>query len=108
MIVLKGYDILAQVYESVNSEVYRAIRTVDNQPVMLKILKQEYPTTQELTHYKQEYKTICGLNFEGAIKAYGLETYRRTPVIILEDFGGISLKKWLEGKLFKPCTPNSG
>lgn len=54
MIVLKGYDILAQVYESVNSEVYRAIRTVDNQPVMLKILKQEYPTAQELTHYKQE------------------------------------------------------
>lgn len=49
MIVLKGYDILAQVYESVNSEVYRAIRTVDNQPVILKILKQEYPTTQELT-----------------------------------------------------------
>ncbi|MFM7791423.1 MAG: serine/threonine protein kinase, partial [Microcystis panniformis] len=38
------------------------------------------------------------LNFEGAIKAYGLETYRRTPVIILEDFGGISLKKWLGGK----------
>ncbi|MGV2390772.1 MAG UNVERIFIED_CONTAM: hypothetical protein LVR29_28985 [Microcystis novacekii LVE1205-3] len=92
----------------------RPIRTVDNQPVMLKILKQEYPTTQELTHYKQEYKTICGLNFEGAIKAYGLETYRRTPVIILEDFGGVSLKKWLEGKplafkgLFKSCTPNSG
>ncbi|MDJ0546750.1 MAG: AAA family ATPase, partial [Microcystis sp. M53601_WE4] len=98
MIVLNGYDILAQIYESVNSEVYRAIRTADNQPVMLKILKQEYPTAQQLTHYKQEYKTICGLNFEGAIKAYGLETYRRTPVIILEDFGGISLKKWLEGK----------
>lgn len=43
MIVLNGYDILAQVYESVNSEVYRAIRIADNQPVMLKILKQEYP-----------------------------------------------------------------
>lgn len=98
MIVLNGYDILAQIYESVNSEVYRAIRIADNQPVMLKILKQEYPTAQELTHYKQEYKTICGLNFEEAIKAYGLETYRRTPVIILEDFGGVSLKKWLEGK----------
>jgi PAS domain S-box-containing protein len=98
MIVLNGYEILAQVYESVNSEVYRGICLADNRPVILKLLKQEYPTAQELTHYKQEYKTICGLNFEGAIKAYGLETYRRTPVIILEDFGGISLKKWLEGK----------
>jgi PAS domain S-box-containing protein len=98
MIVLNGYEILAQVYESVNSEVYRGICLADNRPVILKLLKQEYPTAQELTHYKQEYKTICGLNFEEAIKAYGLETYRRTPVIILEDFGGISLKKWLEGK----------
>jgi serine/threonine protein kinase len=98
MIVLNGYQILSQVYESVNSEVYRGIRTTDNQPVILKVLKQEYPTAQELTHYKQEYKTICGLNFEGAIKAYGLEPYRRTLVIILEDFGGISLKKWLQGK----------
>nr|MCU0536284.1 AAA family ATPase [Hydrococcus sp. Prado102] len=98
MITLNGYQILTKIYESFNSEVYRGIRLSDDRPVILKVLKQDYPTAQELTRYKQEYKTICSLNFDGAIAAYGLEPYQRTLVIILEDFGAISLKKWLEGK----------
>ena len=59
MVTLAGYQILTQIYESFNSEVYQAIRSSDNRSVILKVLKQEYPTTQELTRYKQEYKTIC-------------------------------------------------
>lgn len=98
MITLTGYQIITQIYESFNSEVYQAIRSSDNQPVILKVLKQDYPTAQELTRYKQEYKTICSLNFDGVIKAYGLETYQRTLILILEDFGAISLKKWVEEK----------
>ncbi|WP_144863316.1 AAA family ATPase [Hyella patelloides] len=98
MITLNGYQIISKIYESFNSEVYRGIRSSDNQPVILKVLKQDYPTAQELTRYKQEYKTICSLNFDGTIAAYGLETYQRTLVIILEDFGAISLKKWIDGK----------
>jgi predicted ATPase/GAF domain-containing protein/tRNA A-37 threonylcarbamoyl transferase component Bud32 len=97
MINLTGYQILTQIYENFNSEVYRAIRSSDNQPVILKVLKQDDPTPQELTRYKHEYKIIRSLNFDGAIEAYGLESYQRTLVIILEDFGGISLKKWIEG-----------
>jgi serine/threonine protein kinase len=98
MITLPGYQILSKIYESFNSEVYRAIRSSDERPVILKVLKQEYPTAQELTRYKQEYKTICSLKFDGAIAAYGLEPYGRTLVIILEDFGARSLKKWIEEK----------
>jgi predicted ATPase/GAF domain-containing protein len=98
MITLTGYQILGKIYESFNSQVYQGIRKADQQPVILKILKQDYPTPHELTRYKQEYQTICRLNFAEAIKAYGLESYQRTLVIILEDFGAVSLKKCLEGK----------
>jgi PAS domain S-box-containing protein len=98
MIVLPGYQVLTQIYESFNSEVYRGIRSSDNQPVILKALKQDYPTTQEITRYKQEYKTIRSLNFEGAIAAYGLEYYQKKLVIVLEDFAAISLKQWIQEK----------
>jgi predicted ATPase/GAF domain-containing protein/tRNA A-37 threonylcarbamoyl transferase component Bud32 len=98
MITLPGYQILSKIYESFNSEVYRGVRSSDNQPVILKVLKQDYPTAQELTRYKQEYKTICSLNFDGAIAAYCLEPYQRTLVIILEDFGAVSLRKLSQGK----------
>ncbi|XZO00390.1 MAG: AAA family ATPase [Microcoleus sp.] len=91
-IVLSGYQILSQIYESTNSIVYRGIRQQDNQPVILKTLKQDYPTPAELTRYKQEYEIASNLNIEGVIKVYSLQEYHRMLAIIQEDFGGSSLK----------------
>ena len=96
MITLPGYQILAQVYESANSLVYRAIREQDNQTVILKVLKEDYPTQQELIRYKQEYEITRNLNTDGVVKAYGLEAYQRSLVIILEDFGASSLKELMQ------------
>src|SRR5919202_1419003 len=93
MITLLGYQILAQIYESANSLVYRGIRQRDNQAVILKALKEDYPTPQELTRYKQEYEITRNLNTDAVVKAYSLEPYHRTLVIILEDFGASSLKQ---------------
>ena len=98
MISLTGYQIIQKIYESSNSEVYRGIRLFDDRPVILKVLKQEYPTAREVARYRHEFKIIRSLNFEGAIEAYSLETYGRTSVIVLEDFEAVSLKKWLEQK----------
>jgi len=92
MIEINDYQISAQIYESANSIVYRGIRQQDNLSVILKMLKQDYPTPAQLTHYRQEYEITRSLNLEGVIKAYSLEEYQRTLVIILEDFGGNSLK----------------
>ena len=93
MITIPGYQIIAQIYESANSVVYRGKREQDNQSVILKILKQDYPTAEELTRYKQEYEITRNLNTDGVVKAYALEPYHRTLVIILEDFGASSLKQ---------------
>ena len=91
--VIANYLLREKIYESVNSEVYRGSRESDRQSFILKVLKQDYPTAQELTRYKQEYEITRKLNLDGVIKAYGLEPYQRTLVIILEDFGALSLKK---------------
>ncbi len=95
MLNIAGYQTLEKIYSSVNSLVYRGIRIKDRQPVILKILKEDYPTPEELRRYKQEYEIIRSLNLAGVVKAYSLESYQRTLVIILEDFGGICLKKKL-------------
>ncbi|HEY9651045.1 MAG TPA: AAA family ATPase, partial [Coleofasciculaceae cyanobacterium] len=89
---ITGYRILNQIYESANSLVYRGRRQRDNQPVILKVLKQDYPTPAELTRYKQEYEITRSLHLEGAIQAYDLQRYENTLVMVLEDFGGDSLK----------------
>ncbi len=93
MITFPGYQIITQIYESDNSLVYRGIREQDNQSVILKLLKEDYPTPLELTRYKQEYEITRNLKTNGVIKAYALEAYQRTLVIILEDIGASSLKQ---------------
>jgi serine/threonine protein kinase len=88
---ISGYYNLCQIYESANSLVYRGVRERDDEAVILKVLKEDYPTPEELRRYKQEYEITCHLNFNGVIKAYGLESYQRSLVMILEDFGASSL-----------------
>ncbi|MBD2128120.1 trifunctional serine/threonine-protein kinase/ATP-binding protein/sensor histidine kinase [Microcoleus sp. ZQ-A2] len=97
MITLPGYQICTKIYEGTHSEVYQAIRERDKKAVILKVLKEDYPTPSELTRYRQEYEITCQLNLDGVVKAYGLEPYQRTLVIILEDFGALSLKQLING-----------
>ncbi|MBL1202285.1 MAG: AAA family ATPase [Nostoc sp. GBBB01] len=92
MNTIKNYQIIQQIYESDNSLVYRAILKPDNQPIILKILKENYPNPSELNRYKQEYEITRSINADGIIKAYGLERYQNSLVMFLEDFGGSSLK----------------
>jgi serine/threonine protein kinase len=94
MITIRGYQAVARIYQSANSLVYRALTEGDGQKVILKILRQDYPSPAELTCYKQEYEITRELNLEGAIEAYSLEKYQNTLVIVFEDFGGESLRIW--------------
>jgi serine/threonine protein kinase len=75
--------------------VYRGIREQDGRAIVVKLLKQDYPSSQELTRYRQEYQITRSLNLEGVVKAYSQQDYQRTLVILLEDFGGESLEQWM-------------
>lgn len=92
---IQDYQTNELIYESVNSSVYRAVRKLDGLPVILKVLKEDYPSPIELIRYKQEYELVRHLKVAGVIKAFGLEKSQNTLVIILEDFGGDSLRNLL-------------
>lgn len=92
MNITANCQIIEQLYESGNSLVYRAISKRNNRPIILKILQENYPTPSELNRYKQEYKITRSLNAEVVIKAYDLQRYENSLVMLLEDFGGESLK----------------
>ena len=57
-----NYKITKQIYESANSLVFQGLLKPNNQPIILKILKENYPTPSELTRYKQEYEITRSLN----------------------------------------------
>lgn len=100
MSVTSDYQTVSNIYESSNSLVYRGVRRSDDMPVILKILKQDYPTPAELTRYRQEYDITRELDIQGVIHAYDLLPYDHTLAMVLEDFGGQSLDMLLQSQTF--------
>jgi predicted ATPase/signal transduction histidine kinase/GAF domain-containing protein/tRNA A-37 threonylcarbamoyl transferase component Bud32 len=96
MIALPDVSIQTQIYESVTSRVYRGFRVQDGREVIIKLLRKDYPSPQELTRYRQEYAITRALDVEGVVKVYGQQDYQRSLVILLEDFGGESLEYWIQ------------
>lgn len=94
-ILLPGYQLSSPIYESVNSLVYQGQRERDGLPVILKILKSDRATATEIARYHQEYHITQQLDLDGVVRALALETYQNTLAIVLEDFGGLSLKQYL-------------
>ncbi len=95
MFTLPNFQILQSLYDSENSKVYRAIRHSDNQPVILKWLKAEFPSATQLARYQHEYELLSQLQLPGIIQVYHLEKTRDHLFLVLEDFGGDALNVWL-------------
>ncbi len=101
MITIPGYRDLVCIYESESSQIFRARREQDNLPVILKLLREDYPSSHELIRYRQEYKITSLLSGRpGIIQTLGTGEYGTTSFIVLEDFGAESLKDMLEQRKF--------
>ncbi|MEH2058817.1 MAG: AAA family ATPase [Nostoc sp.] len=94
-----GYRITEQIYSGSKTLVYRGIREQDQKPVVLKLMRNEYPTFAEIAQFRNQYIISKNLDLPGIVKTYSLENYRNSYVLVMEDFGGISLQDWrLEDK----------
>ena len=91
MNTLPGYTIIKKIFESSHSEIYRGLRSLDDRPVVLKLLKKEYPSPQELARFRKEFEITNNLNSTACVEVYELKKYNNSLVIIMEDFGGDSL-----------------
>jgi predicted ATPase/signal transduction histidine kinase len=99
---LPGYQITEQLYTGTRTLVYRGIRTSDQQPVAIKLLRNEYPSFNEIVQFRNQYTIAKNLDFPGIIKPLNLEVYGNGYALVMEDFGGISLSDYL-----KPATKES-
>ncbi len=93
---LPGYHILETLQEKASTVVYRGQREHDKQPVIIKLLKADYPSVELITRLKQEYRIPQSLCHPRIVQAISLENYQNRFALVLEDFGGLSLKHLLE------------
>ncbi|MDZ8067191.1 MAG: AAA family ATPase [Nostoc sp. DedQUE08] len=102
---IAGYQIIEQLYSGSRTQVYRAIRECvgaarrrHRLPVVIKLLKREYPTFTELVQFRNQYAIAKNLDIPGIIKPYSLEAHHNGYALVMEDFGGVSLRQFTQGK----------
>ncbi len=100
MIAIPGIAVIALIYESNKSLVYRGRLEHNNKPVIIKIIKEEHPTPEDLARYRVEYEIIQNLNLDSVVTAYSLQPFKNSLVMILEDFGGESLRSFMASQKF--------
>lgn len=97
--ISSAYDTLALLHESPEVLVYRGRRKVDGRPVVLKTPRSPQPTAQLVKRLQHEYEIARQLDTPAIVRPYGLEMDHGRPVLVLEDFEGVSLDRLLGGPL---------
>ena len=109
MFTLEGYQIETLIYESSASQVYRGKDDKEGIPFIFKFLREEYPTPLHLHRFRTEAKLLQKFKDRELEKSSQSGIIQicewiesQNPVIVMEDFGGESLRKLL----FSPRNPS--
>jgi predicted ATPase/signal transduction histidine kinase len=95
MATLTGYRLNELIYSSSNTLVHRGIREIDQKPVIIKLLRREYPSFYELVRFRNQYTIAKNLDVDGIVKTYSLETYQNSYALVMEDIEAISLQEYI-------------
>jgi predicted ATPase/signal transduction histidine kinase/GAF domain-containing protein len=95
LVNIPGYLISEELYNGSRTLVYRGYRERDSLPVVIKLLKNPYPTFNELLSFRNQYTIAKNLNSPLIVQIYSLEPYQNGYALVMEDFGGTSLNEWV-------------
>ncbi|NES07525.1 MAG: protein kinase [Okeania sp. SIO2F4] len=93
-IKVANYQALELIYESFQTLVYRGRNMESGQPVIVKLMRNEYPLFKELVQFHNHYAIAINLDIPGIVKPYALEPYKNGYALIMEDIGNISLAEY--------------
>ncbi len=104
MITLSGYYITEILYQGTRTEVYRGTRNSDNQPVIIKVLRNLNPKFNELVQFHNQYVLTRHLEHPSIVQPLALERYGNGYALVMPDDGAIALPDYWYGgvKIIEP------
>lgn len=90
---LPGYTVLDVLHRGAKSTVYRARRLRDQAPVVIKAVTPHDSSPAAALSLYREHEILNPLDLPGIVRSYGVERFQDVHALILEDFGGVSLKQ---------------
>src|SRR5262245_50825251 len=96
---LSRYSISEVIHAGSVHVLHRGYRNEDHAQVILKVLRSEAPSLDQIARLRHEFVIAQQIDAPGVVKALGLEPHGRGLALILEDFGGRPLDEILrEGR----------
>ena len=96
MFDLQDYAAQEPIHESERTIVFRGVRKKDNQRVVLKALRPEYPSPKETARLRREFEITHDLEIASVAKSLDLIRHNNGFILVQEDFGGQSLRMLLQ------------
>jgi predicted ATPase/signal transduction histidine kinase/DNA-binding NarL/FixJ family response regulator/tRNA A-37 threonylcarbamoyl transferase component Bud32 len=90
-----GYSLVEFLYEGVGAVTHRALRDSGGLTVIVKHLKADYPSIEDLTRLRHEYQVLQSLAVKGIGQPLALENSHNRPVLVLANFDGIPLRQFI-------------
>ncbi len=91
---IPGYTLREQLYLGSRTVTYRGLQQRDQRPVVIKLLRQERPSFAELMQFRNQYAIAKTLDLPGILQPLSLEPTGNSYALIMEDWGGVSLKDY--------------
>jgi len=91
MIMLAGYDIIAQLYKGRRSAIFRALRSRDQTPVILKTPITDFPIAEHIARLRHEFALGSALTDPHIILYHTFEDSPAGPFLVAEDFDAVAL-----------------
>ncbi|ADZ93370.1 response regulator [Marinomonas mediterranea] len=97
MIEIPGYQVQSLLSEGKNSLVFKALREYDSTPVAVKLLRHEFPSSDQVNSFKREFSICQRLKqVEGVVEAFALERHENSVCIVYEYASGLSLNNYVK------------
>jgi PAS domain S-box-containing protein len=93
---IAGYTLTEQLYLGSRTAVYRAVQTATQRPVVIKVLRRDYPSFGELVQFRNQYTITQNLPIPGIAQPLSLEPVGSGYALVMEDWGGVALGKYLQ------------
>jgi signal transduction histidine kinase/serine/threonine protein kinase/tetratricopeptide (TPR) repeat protein len=92
VVELEGFEDVEALGESATATLLRARQTESGTTVVIKLLKSEYPTPEEVARLAHEHRIVEDLRLDGVVRPLRIERFKHRVGLILEDSGGSSLR----------------
>jgi predicted ATPase/serine phosphatase RsbU (regulator of sigma subunit)/tRNA A-37 threonylcarbamoyl transferase component Bud32 len=85
-------------FDGANSTLYYYEDSEFDKPIIVKVLKEDYPSSLQIVQFNNEFEFVKGLEAEGVRKIYKKAKIENKHALVLEYFEGVTLRKAFSDK----------